>query len=316
MRSIRAFSVIEMLVVTLIIILVAAIVTPSLGAVRQRARRMVCTSQLHQIGVALAAYQSANHYRMPPFAFSEALTPNLPASGHWGGPIQKDPTTVGLFFGPSASVNLWALTVESLLTPQALACPSSCFSRDSSVSLFTYTNKFSSYCMRFPLSGDLFAESPKLAGNSATRGLLAVYAGYHSGMRARDASDPLGSSKYPVPFVRTDSKYELEPSVCFVRSTFDPAQDAIVSDLFWWPKLAAPAPPAGKYRTFPREGSWCHGRDFNVLMGNGSVLSATDDKNVIAENCDNPAIDAGGANAYHSQQAERIWQFFDTESCP
>ncbi len=56
---------IELLVVIAIIALLMAILMPALSRVREVAKRVVCSSQVKQIGVATTAYASDNESHMP-----------------------------------------------------------------------------------------------------------------------------------------------------------------------------------------------------------------------------------------------------------
>lgn len=63
--GLRAFTLIEILVVVAIIALLISILLPSLKAARDEAKKVLCGSNLHQIGVGLTSYVSAHKGELP-----------------------------------------------------------------------------------------------------------------------------------------------------------------------------------------------------------------------------------------------------------
>src|ERR1043166_2835215 len=67
----RAFTLIELLVVIAIIAVLAAMLFPVFARARESARRATCTSNLHQIGLALHMYTQDYDERFPVCNFSD-----------------------------------------------------------------------------------------------------------------------------------------------------------------------------------------------------------------------------------------------------
>src|SRR4051812_27979432 len=71
--NVVAFTLIELLVVIAIIAILAALLLPALSTAREKARRVKCISNLHQISTALFAYGGDNQ---------DALIPSDGVMGH------------------------------------------------------------------------------------------------------------------------------------------------------------------------------------------------------------------------------------------
>lgn len=84
------YTLMEVLVVIVILVLVAGIVYTATAQVREKGRQAVCSSQLHQIGLALKLYQSDYNGR-PPEGKNEYWQLGLPPpSNMWLAPYIKN----------------------------------------------------------------------------------------------------------------------------------------------------------------------------------------------------------------------------------
>lgn len=75
----KAFSLIELLVVVCIIGILSSFVLPAVARIRQSAKAVACQSQLHQLGVLLAAYAAASDGNPYPIGFGT----NVPRTERW-----------------------------------------------------------------------------------------------------------------------------------------------------------------------------------------------------------------------------------------
>jgi len=309
----RGFTLLELSVSAAVLGTLLAIFVPALGGVRDLAKLTSCSSQLHSIGVGISTYAASHRLRLPPFTFCD-YQGDLTKSGHWGGPSQpNDP----VFFGRPRveNVNLFALVCEEMLCPEHLLCSAAGRDlREGRSSYFTYSLKYSTYCLRFPLSEDIFAGSRELK-KLCRKGLLDIYFKAAGGQRvalSARAAPGQGSVHGRVPQIRLDRRYRILEKAACGDGCYDPPGDVLPSDVFWWQGHLAPAPPSKNARSYPVAAAWCHKRTFNALRGNGSVQRAQDEENIIRDSTVRPGESLPDDGLYGATQAEPVWQFLDS----
>ena len=295
----RGFTLVELMISAGIIGLLTSILAPCLDEAIQMARLIRCTGQMHGVGRAMLMYAGQSNLQLPPFAFSD-MSMDLTLSGHWGGSGQAgNPDLLGQH--ADRQLNLQVLVGQGLLGAGLLICPSAPAElHDGTDSWFATSRQFSTYCLRMPLSEDLFAGSPQLL-NHRKMGPLGVYWTYSGGQLA-------SVKPYPqrVPLVRLDMSYKLLDELLaagdYDSDSIDPARDVLMADAFWFQAAAS------DHRGRAVQRAWCHGRRFNAMRGDGSVRRRQDD-GTIAGHVQTPGQPKPWDGLYYASHSEYAWQY-------
>jgi len=256
---------VELLIVLAVIALLVAMLLPSLSAAREQARRVQCAARLHSIHTALWAYAADSRRRLPPFAF-EDFRGDLPASGHWGG--TADGSGVGFGRRGVRYVNLGVLQVDGRLGGETVRCPGEAEAAET----------FSSYCLRFPPSEDLFSSARGLAYRGGE--LLGVYRQAAGGVEVR-----VGMAYQTVPQVRLGGRYAAAVGAGDGEARWDPMVDALLADGFWG------------------AGAVQHAGVRNVCFGDGAVKAVTT----------GGVVSADGGDTHNAAAAEAVWRGMDSQ---
>ncbi len=154
MKRIKAFTLIEMLVVVAIIALLIAILLPSLSKARELARQTICGTNMKEIGTTFYIYQSDNLDDFPTVAHDTPPSQIAPVvhyienmgGGQAGGPADpmrdeisspRNQQTAGSI-RLSTTRALWLLVRTGEVIPKEFICPSADDSVDPTVDVTTY----------------------------------------------------------------------------------------------------------------------------------------------------------------------------------
>jgi prepilin-type processing-associated H-X9-DG protein/prepilin-type N-terminal cleavage/methylation domain-containing protein len=136
----RAFTLIELLLVVGIIAVLISLLLPAVQSARENARRVQCTKNLMQIGVALANYASAHKVFPPGVVNDKGPISNAPVGYHFGWAVQILPylelATVYREFDFSQSVYAPRNDTARGHQIQSFLCPSDGWPRRSSLTSY------------------------------------------------------------------------------------------------------------------------------------------------------------------------------------
>ena len=107
----KGFTLIELLVVIAIIALLVTLLVPALQEAKRLAKVTVCSSDLHQLGLGLALYASANEAYPGPCSVSESVIYPPPSSA------PNDVRDALIDIAGGAADTLWYCPLSPLLTP-------------------------------------------------------------------------------------------------------------------------------------------------------------------------------------------------------
>ena len=120
----RGFTLIELLVVIAIIAVLIALLLPAVQSAREAARRIQCTNNLKQIGLAFANYESANQI----FPLGGMVLVSGPTTAGWGGEVSNNGVSWVALILPYLEQNTVFNAINFSNRSRAAASPCAAFS--------------------------------------------------------------------------------------------------------------------------------------------------------------------------------------------
>ena len=160
MKRSRGFTLVELLVVIGIIALLIAMLLPALNKARQQANKVVCMSNLRNIGQLMALYQGQNKGSFPP-SRGECVGGGHPCTGKpeftWGGLLSQ---VMGYGDGTAQSVN--PLNPDVIKSRAIFICP------DAKGNPSQPLNTYSAHPLIMPNDDNLYPAVPAVYGSLAS----------------------------------------------------------------------------------------------------------------------------------------------------
>ena len=117
----RGFTLIELLVVISIIAMLLAILMPALGSVKERAKRVVCASNLKQVSIGIATYASSYDDKIPASLFNGS---NMPYNAFFAYRINPTATTDAAKITSGPYNFGYLFDTDIIVNPKVFYCPS------------------------------------------------------------------------------------------------------------------------------------------------------------------------------------------------
>ena len=117
----RGFTLIELLVVIAIIAMLLAILMPALGSVKERAKRVVCASNLKQVSIGIATYASSYDDKLPKPYFNGN---NMPWAAFFAYKINPTATTDAAKITSGPYNFGYLFDTDIIINPKVFYCPS------------------------------------------------------------------------------------------------------------------------------------------------------------------------------------------------
>jgi type II secretory pathway pseudopilin PulG len=128
-RTSAAFTIVELLVAIVVVLILLSIFVPYLLSIREQSRRTTCSNNLRQIVDAMWAYANANNQDLPRVVYDPASRPNgyvAFTGANDNDPFVLNPAAPGSDVKPSdVSASLFLLIRDGYVGPKAFVCPSS-----------------------------------------------------------------------------------------------------------------------------------------------------------------------------------------------